>query len=144
LALLWESYYPLAGLAPAQHQLLLQLQASMPALVALLVNHRPLALRGRSLVEVMQVHKRQPATLERLFRNWNAVPAQMYRAAPSLVFAVIGQARANGQLTPEDESTLLARLLTHWALRSTLDTTQTCGDIAQRNRIAANSDERTL
>jgi hypothetical protein len=132
LARLWESFYPLAGLAPAQQQLLAQLQASMPALVALLVNHRPLALRGRSLVEVMQVRKRQPAALERLFRSWNVVPAQMYRAAPSLVFAVIGQARANGQLSPEDESTLLARLLTHWALRSTLDATQQCGDIGQR------------
>jgi hypothetical protein len=27
----------------------------------------------------------------------------------------------NGQLTPEEESVLLAKLLTHWALRSTLN-----------------------
>jgi hypothetical protein len=37
-----------------------------------------------------------------------------------LVFAVIGQARANGLLSPEHESVLLGRLLTHWALRNTL------------------------
>ena len=138
IARLWESFYPLAGLAPLQQQLLAQLQASMPALVGLLVNHRPQALRGRSLVEVMQVRRRQPAQLERLFRVWNVMPRQMYRAGPSLVFAVIGQARANGQLSPEDESTLLARLLTHWALRSTLDTTQLCGAFAHRS--AANGD----
>jgi hypothetical protein len=132
IARLWESFYPLAGLAPLQRQLLLQLQASMPALVGLLINHRPQALRGRSLVEVMQVRRRQPVQLERLFRAWNVMPGQMYRAGPSLVFAVIGQARANGQLSPEDESTLLARLLTHWALRSTLASTALCSDSARR------------
>ena len=40
----------------------------------------------------------------------------------SLVFAVIGQAKADGQITPEEESGLLASLLTHWALRRTLAT----------------------
>jgi hypothetical protein len=44
----------------------------------------------------------------------------MYQAAPVLVFAVIGQARADGILSPEHESILLARLLAHWALRNTL------------------------
>ena len=44
----------------------------------------------------------------------------MYRASPSLVFAVLGQARAGGRASPEDESRLLAKLLTHWALASTL------------------------
>lgn len=134
IARLWEEFYPIAGLEPEQRQLLAQLQASMPALVGLLVNHRPAALRGNSLVEVMQVRARQPARLVRLFRAWNAVPARMYQAAPSLVFAVIGQARADGALSPEDESTLLGRLLTHWALRSTLDTSAACGASAQRQR----------
>jgi hypothetical protein len=40
-----------------------------------------------------------------------------------LVFAVLGQARADGQLSPEDEAVLLAKLLTHWALRSSLNST---------------------
>jgi hypothetical protein len=44
----------------------------------------------------------------------------MYEASPALVFAVLGQARADGRLSPEDESALLAKLLTHWALASTL------------------------
>ena len=132
IARLWEAFYPLDGLAPHEQALLAQLQQSMPGLVGLLVNHRPPTLRGHALVEVMQVRARQPARLEHLFRAWSTLPAQMYRAAPSLVFAVLGQARANGQLSPEDESTLLARLLTHWALRSTLDSTASCSDSAQR------------
>jgi hypothetical protein len=36
---------------------------------------------------------------------------------------VLGQARANARLTPEEESHLFAKLLTHWALRSSLNDT---------------------
>jgi hypothetical protein len=39
---------------------------------------------------------------------------------------VIGQARADGAISPEQESELFARLLTHWAKRSTLDTSFAC------------------
>jgi hypothetical protein len=42
------------------------------------------------------------------------------------VFAVIGQARADGLISPEYESDLLAKLLTHWALRATLDISAAC------------------
>ncbi len=131
---LWESYYPAAGLAPPQLRVLGQLQDSMPALVGLLVQHRPPALRGRSLLEAMNAAARQPARLQLLYRFWNRAPARMYRAAPSLVFAVLGQARADGTLEPEAEAALLARLLTHWALRSTLDTSAVCG--AHQHRLS--------
>lgn len=136
LAQLWESYYPLAGLPASQRLLLDQLRRSMPGLIGLMLNHRPAALRGHSLVEVMQVRQRQPTTLSRLFQLWNRAPAQMYRAAPTLVFAVLGQARANGALVPEEESALLSRLLMHWALRSTIDTAVICSDAARHRRLA--------
>lgn len=131
---LWESYYPPAGLAPAQLQVLAQLQDSMPALVGLLVQHRPPTLRGRSLLEAMNAAARQPVRLQLLFQFWNRAPARMYRAAPSLVFAVLGQARADGTLAPEAEAALLERLLTHWALRTTLDTSAVCG--AHQHRLS--------
>lgn len=134
---MWQAFYPPEGLAPAPRRLLAELEASMPALVGLLVNHRPAALRGAALTEVMAVRLRQPARLARLLRAWSRAPRQMYLAAPSLVFAVIGQARADGALSPEDESALLAKLLTHWALRSALDTSATCGDLARRRRARA-------
>ncbi|CAN7295811.1 hypothetical protein LJR289_001437 [Pseudoduganella sp. LjRoot289] len=131
IAALWESFYPLAGLAPPQRALLLQLEQSLPAVAALLARHRPALLRGRTLPEVMAVRARQPRRLAGLFRQWSRAPRQLYEAAPSLAFAVIGQARADGRLSPEDESVLLARLLTHWALRSTLDLSALCSDVAQ-------------
>ncbi|TWI69353.1 hypothetical protein IP91_00421 [Pseudoduganella lurida] len=117
---LWDGYYPLDDVAPGDRQLLEQLTASLPAMAGLLANHRPPALRGASLVEAMAVAGRQPALLARLFRWWHAAPQRMYDSAPALVLAVIGQARADGLLAPEDESVLLERLLTHWAMRAAL------------------------
>lgn len=132
---LWESFYPVHELEPERQRLLAQLQESMPGFVGLLVNHRPKALRGRSLSEALGVAERQPVRLTELFRAWNQSPEEMYRARPTLVFAVLGQAAADGQITPDDESALLAKLLTHWALRSTLDASSAC--VASRpNQIA--------
>ncbi len=120
LAALWNAYYPLEGLDAQRRTLFAELLAAMPGFVSLLVDHRPRALRGRSLKEALDVAQRQPARLSALFETWRGAPAEMYRAAPTLVFAVLGQARANGQISPEEESHLFAKLLTHWALRSAL------------------------
>jgi len=126
LAQLWQSFYPLDGLDAPRRQLVADLEASMPGFVALLVNHRPAALRGRSLGETLAVDARQPASLRESWRAWRGRAHIMAQASPSLVFAVIGQARADGRISPEAESQLLAGLLTSWALRSTLDRSEIC------------------
>jgi hypothetical protein len=136
VARLWESYYPVAGLDDERKNLLARLQASIPEFVAVLINHRPKALRGRSLAEAMNVAPRAPGRLAALFGAWSRAPRQMYRAPPSLVFAVLGQAKADGNLSPEGESDLLAKLLTFWAMRSTLDTSAYCAAIP-RSKVQA-------
>ena len=140
LAALWDAYYPLAGLDGKRRELLTLLQEHLPGFITLLVNHRPESLRGRSLMEVLNVEARQPSRLRVLFQAWRRYPGQMYRAPPSLVFAALGQARFDGRLTPEDESVLLGKLLTHWALRSTLDVSAACSKPSRRpeRRPAAN------
>jgi len=122
LAEVWESFYPLTGLHPARLSLLRRLERTIPAFVTLLVNHRPRSLRGLTLQDALEVGQRQPARLAQRYRAWLTAPQEMYRTAPSLVFAVLSQARADGRLGPEDESHLLAKLLTYWAMQSTLDT----------------------
>ncbi|HEX9173646.1 MAG TPA: hypothetical protein VF861_13380 [Telluria sp.] len=133
----WESFYPTEGLEPPARGLLQRLSASMPAFVALLIGHRPASLRGRSVPEALETDRRQPAQLAALYRAWSASPDQMYIAAPSLVFAVLGQARSDGHVSAEEENVVLAKLLTHWALRSTLDTSYLCADATLRSRSAA-------
>ena len=135
LSRLWESFYPLEGLDEERRQLLLDLQASIPAFVSVLINHRPPALRGRSLIDVMAVHVRQPARLAAYFRAWQADTDRMSAAPPSLAFAVIGQARMDGTLSPELESRLLKKLLTSWAMRRALDVP--AGALVQRRTAAA-------
>lgn len=134
---LWESYYPPVGLAAETQDLLARLLESMPAFVALLINHRPKALRGRSLMEVTDLAPRQPARLAALYRQWGSNPPDMYRASPVLVFAVIGQARADGAITAEDESALLSKLLTYWALRATVNMSELCAAAPGARRAAA-------
>ncbi len=130
LRALWTAFYPPYGLTPPTRRLFALLQDSMPAFVALLVNHRPAALHGRTLVQALGVTERQPARLTGLYHDWYRSPAGMYRASPSLVFAVIGQARADGRISPEDEAALLAKLLGHWALTSTLQVSSACASAA--------------
>jgi len=48
----------------------------------------------------------------------------MARQPPSLVFAVVGQAKTAGLISPEAESRLLSALLQAWAVRSSLDVVQ--------------------
>jgi hypothetical protein len=120
LANIWERYYPLSGLSEERQRLFRYIEDSIPSFVSLLAQHRPRSLRGQSLAEVMAFADRQPAQLQQRFEEWRLKPGGMQQAPPSLVFAVIGQARADGQLSPEQESDWLGRLLPHWALRKTL------------------------
>jgi hypothetical protein len=115
---LWEQLYPAHGFALEQK--LRSLEETMPALASLIANHRPKLLKGNTLRDALETEKRQPSTLAAHFGQWRASPLQMRRAPPSLVFATIGQARANGMISPESESKTLAALLRAWALRDAL------------------------
>ncbi|NTU84448.1 MAG: hypothetical protein HGA45_34645 [Chloroflexales bacterium] len=126
LSRLWEDFYPTTGLDPAHRALIYDLDAAIPAFVDLLVSHRPPALRGRSLGGALGTPDRRPERLRALFAGWSMRPAHMRRASPALVFAALGQARADNKLSPERESHMLGDLLTYWALRATLDRSEIC------------------
>lgn len=123
---LWEAFYPLAGLPEAQQAQFALLQRTIPGLAALIAHHRPKALRGASLKEVLAVNELQPARLRLLFNAWRAAPLRMRRAPPVLVFAATGQARAEGRISPEAESRILTGMLTHWALQRALSPAAQC------------------
>lgn len=122
----WLSYYPWEYIEPEKRSMFVLLERTMPELAAVIASHRPAALRGASLKEVLKTDTRQPAQLSALFKSWRAAPDQMYKASPTLVFAVLGQARAEEAITPEAESRTLAGMLKYWALYSTLNSTSNC------------------
>jgi hypothetical protein len=126
LSELWESYYPLSGAGAKQRDVLRLLEGTIPELVSVLIHHRPAALRGRSVREALDTDELQPARLRTLLGRWRQAPQHMYQARPIVVFAAIGQGRVDGRITPEEESTVIGKLLSHWALWSTLQAAAGC------------------
>ncbi|HEY7335355.1 MAG TPA: hypothetical protein VH639_10755 [Bryobacteraceae bacterium] len=123
---LWESYYPMEGIDPLRREIFAGLERTIPALVETILNHRPHALRGDSLFEVLQTEELRPRRLRESLQRWRSDPREMYQARPIVAFAAIGQGRADGKITPEEESEVLAKLLTHWAVASTLQVAARC------------------
>jgi hypothetical protein len=120
LAQVWNSLYPVAGLPASRVRVIRALLATMPAFIRLVLGHRPASLHGRAVGDVFRSEDRAPGRLIQLYRAWTADPAAIKRTRPALAFAVVGQARARGLLTPEGEDRLLGRLISYWALQSTL------------------------
>jgi hypothetical protein len=50
-----------------------------------------------------------------MYQQWKEYPSLQQKAAPTLVFAVIGQAKSDKQINAEQESQLLAQQLRNWA-----------------------------
>jgi hypothetical protein len=131
LAELWEMLYPREGLDEERAQLIALLEDTMPSFVELLINHRPESLRGETLAEALTPTDRQPTHLRRRYAGLNDSLQGLRRTPPSLAFAVIGQARADGRISPQTESRWLMDLLTYWALRGTLDMSELCASHAR-------------
>ncbi|PWU11965.1 MAG: hypothetical protein C5B51_01740 [Terriglobia bacterium] len=117
---LWRSFYPLAGLSAQQRALIDGMLATMPEFVALLAQHRPAALQGRTLPEALRVADRSPARLRSRFAQWRHAPAMALGERPSLALAVFGQAGADSLLSAEAEARTVRWLLRNWALGRSL------------------------
>ena len=133
---LWELFYPCEKVRGQKASFITSLERAIPSFVELLTNHRPAALRGESIAEALVAMNAQPSHLRRLYAGWNGSwePARTVR--PTVAFAVIGQARADGRMSAKMESRWLMELLTHWALRSTLSLTELRAS-AERASISA-------
>ncbi|HYR27571.1 MAG TPA: hypothetical protein VEU30_03855 [Thermoanaerobaculia bacterium] len=122
---LWESYYPRTGLDRARLAIIDALEATMPAFLLVLRQHRPASLRGLPLVRAFDLASRRPERLRRIYRDSRARVAALQSLAPTVALAVLGQARQDQLLEPERESRILAELLTRWGLRRALRETRT-------------------
>ena len=96
----------------------------MPEFIHLLLHHRPAALRGQSLPHVLAVQERTPQRLRNVWQIWRSEPSRIKSAKPTLAFAVIGQARADEEISPQQESQMLGELLTRWALADAMGRTR--------------------
>jgi hypothetical protein len=126
LAGLWRSLYPLDHLDVPRRGLIHRLTNSVPQLVRVLAEVRPPSLRGRTLADTLIYDELSPERLSSVFESWREQPRRLWSAPPTLVFAVFGRARITGRLSPDSEDQLLGKLITRWALASTLDIAAQC------------------
>jgi hypothetical protein len=112
---LWERMYP-PGKADQRTQALMQeLELTITDFVKMVINHQNEKLNGQRLAEVFPYKTRQPAQLQHWYNLWRFSPDEISKAPPSLVFAVIGQARADANISAIKENQLLSKWLTNWA-----------------------------
>ncbi|MEA2462664.1 MAG: hypothetical protein QOJ98_411 [Acidobacteriota bacterium] len=117
LSALWDSFYPRTPLDAARTRIVQALERTMPEFVRMLAGHRVAALAGLPLAQAFNLAERRPERLRRIWRTSGSGVIQLQSLAPTLAFAVIGQAKQDRRLSPERESRLLAELLTRWGLR---------------------------
>ncbi len=110
LADTWRRLYPLESASAKLQPTLRQWLPEIPA-----VAHALVSLQFPTLRSSLQAHlgaaRRRPERLR-------AIAARgLESASPSLAIAALGQARADGTLSPEAEARILGKLLRRWALR---------------------------
>ena len=123
LTTVWKAMYPLNGLPAGHAAWIRNCEARIQELIDLLMNHPVPLAGGRELGTIFPLTDRQPDRLLRLYEAWGGDFGRMARQRPALVFAVLGQAKAAGRITAEDESSRLSALLTAWAVRGSLGLT---------------------
>ncbi|WP_127127375.1 hypothetical protein [Georgenia sp. SYP-B2076] len=117
----WRAFYPTGGL-PADHaRAVAELEPTVPAMARLLAGHRPPSLGGRALAEIMPLRRRRPEQLLAMHAAWRDDLGIVARLPPTLVFAAVGQARAAGRVSADQESDVLSSVLTAWAVRGSLE-----------------------
>jgi hypothetical protein len=126
LSRLWESYYPIAGLDEKKKILILMLEKNIPRFVEIMANHQPESLRGKTLKDVFSCKYRQPSVLREYYDSLRSSPGTIRTLSPSLVFAIIGQAKADNRISPKEEGNILDNILRHWALCSKVNIAKIC------------------
>lgn len=130
LARAWQQLYPTTGLGPSVLRVLERLQGEIRGVVELVLAERPPALRGVAIGEALTDPDRSPVRLGEAFRTHRHA---INRMPPTLAFAVLGQARADGRLAAAHEGRIISDLLIARAL-SRVSAPAPCGG-AQRSVV---------
>lgn len=119
LARIWRSLYPPSQLPAAVAGTLRALDDAVPALCALLVQHRPTSLGGASIAEAIADPDRSPEALFATFQQSGGRARRLAQEPPARALATVAQASALGLIDARREAALLDRMLTIWALENT-------------------------
>lgn len=113
---LWHSLYDTTHISEEHKTFTNTLLQLAPSFVSLVCNHESELLKGHKLVDIFNYKDRRPQQLNQYFDSWKQSPKMIFKATPSLVFAVIGQAKWDKKISVKQECEILTKLLKHWAL----------------------------
>ncbi|RQO32135.1 hypothetical protein DBR32_00540 [Taibaiella sp. KBW10] len=114
---LWHSLYDTTHIPDTHKAFTDTLLALAAPFVTLVCNHQSESLKGHKLLDIFEHSGRSPQQLQQYLETWRQSPQLIFKAAPSLVFAVIGQAKWDHKISVKQECTILTKLLKHWALQ---------------------------
>lgn len=112
---LWQQFYPADDLPADKIKLLRELEEEEENFVQLILQYKAAALKGKTIAAIFPAQQRQPQQLQQIFRQWKAMPNLIERAPPTLVFAVLGQAKFDLTINARQENNLLTQQLRQWA-----------------------------
>ncbi|MEO5642262.1 MAG: hypothetical protein ABIQ40_12055 [Bacteroidia bacterium] len=112
---LWNTFYPTENLPEHKRQDLHELLEEMPEFIRLMINLRLKALNNQRLVEIFPIAERQPNLLRKYYMEIKKNRSILKRIPPTLLFAIVGQAKADFKLCAKSESRLIQYQLTNWA-----------------------------
>jgi len=112
---LWKGFYPYHDLPGDKVKLIEGLLELLEDFIQLVHFHRPSGLHGKTVGSIFPIQDRQPERLRTIFNEWQKYPFLIKKASPTLVFAVMGQAKFYGEISPKKESKVLTQQLRNWA-----------------------------
>ena len=74
-------------------------------------------LKGKQLAQLFPYAERQPTQLQQLFEAWKKDKNLIDNASPTMVFAVLGQAKFDQVINAVEENKLLTQQLRNWAYK---------------------------
>lgn len=115
---LWHNVYPPTGATKKVRHVIDLLSETMPTFVDLILQHRPRILGGASIADISAAPDRTPEALSRKPKTRMEIE-KMILNSPTRFLAVIGQNKANGNLSAGRESSLISASLAVWAKKGT-------------------------
>jgi hypothetical protein len=112
---MWNAFYPRDGLDAESQQILDVIERELEPFIEIVMTHSTKEMQGQTLMQLFAVTERQPDKLLQLYQLWKTRKISLHTMPPTLVFAVLGQAKAQLKINAGMESQVLTHQLRHWA-----------------------------
>ena len=114
---LWKTFYSKTGLKKETIKILDDIEKETNEFIDVVLNHSTKEMKGKKLFELFPVMERKPENLKQLYKLWKARKISLQAIAPTLVFAMLGQAKFDLAIDAAEESKVLAQQLRQWAFK---------------------------